>query len=118
VPQLYLRGFTNASGRMFCYDKVTGRSHPTTTKAAAQEPYFYEFAPAPGLSVPVNTVEKTVEKAFCGRGAELGRSLAAVSRALGLRRHRAGFFVLFSASWNSFSKAVSIAFSPGLPAHL
>ena len=44
--------------------------------------------------------------------------LAALSRGLGLRRHRAGFFVLFTASWSSFSKAVSIAFSPGLPTHL
>jgi hypothetical protein len=45
-------------------------------------------------------------------------ALAALSRGLGLRGHRAGFFVLFTASWSSFSKAVSIAFSPGLPTHL
>jgi hypothetical protein len=51
-------------------------------------------------------------------GAELGRSLAALSRGLGPRRHCAGFFVLFTASWSSFSKAVSIAFSPGPPTHL
>jgi hypothetical protein len=60
VPQLYLRGFINASGGMFCYDKVTDRSHPTTTTAAAQEPYFYEIPPSPGLNVPVNTVEKAL----------------------------------------------------------
>jgi hypothetical protein len=55
VPQLYLRGFTNASGCMFCYDKQADRSHLTTTKAAAQEPYFYELPPA--LKVPLNTAE-------------------------------------------------------------
>src|SRR5215471_9807893 len=53
-----------------------------------------------------------------GRPARRRATPAAVSRALGLRRHRTGFFVLFSASWSSFSKAVSIAFSPGLPSHL
>jgi hypothetical protein len=46
VPQLYLRGFTNASGGMFCYDKQADHSHPTSTRAAAQEPYFYELPPA------------------------------------------------------------------------
>jgi len=60
VPQLYLRGFTNASGRMFCYDKATGKSYPTSTKAAAQEPYFYEIPSTPGLNVAVNTVENAL----------------------------------------------------------
>jgi len=40
VPQFYLRRFVNESGRMFCYDKVSDRSCPTSTTAAAQEPYF------------------------------------------------------------------------------
>lgn len=60
VPQLYLRGFTNASGQMFCYDKATGKSYPTSTRAAAQEPYFYEVPPTPELNVPVNTVENAL----------------------------------------------------------
>lgn len=45
VPQFYLRGFTNPTGRMFCYDKVVDRSHPITTQAAGQERNFYEIAP-------------------------------------------------------------------------
>lgn len=59
VPQFYLRGFTNDTGRMFCYDKVAERSHPTSTEAAAQEPYFYEIPPGSfrDHNVPVNTIE-------------------------------------------------------------
>ena len=69
VPQFYLRGFTNSSGHMHCYDKVAGRSHPTSTAAAAQEPYFYEIPPGSfeKFNVPVNTVEKalgSVEKTW------------------------------------------------------
>ena len=40
VPQLYLRGFTNASGKMFCYDKVTGKTYPISPRNAAQESNF------------------------------------------------------------------------------
>src|SRR5262249_30017013 len=62
VPQFYLRGFTNAVGQMFCYDKVSGKSYPTSTAAAAQEPYFYENPPGSfeNVNVPVNTVEKAL----------------------------------------------------------
>jgi hypothetical protein len=62
VPQFYLRGFTNESGRMFCYDKVANKSHPTSTQAAAQEPYFYEIPPGSfeDVNVPVNTIEKAL----------------------------------------------------------
>jgi hypothetical protein len=60
VPQMYLRGFTNGSGRMFCYDKATGKSYLTSTQAAAQEPNFYEVRPVPGLNVPLNAVEKAL----------------------------------------------------------
>jgi hypothetical protein len=62
VPQFYLRGFTNASDRMFCYDKVNDKSHPTSTAAAAQEPYFYEIPPGSlcDFNLPVNTVEKAL----------------------------------------------------------
>jgi len=42
VPQFYLRCFCNAEGRLNCYDKVADRVHPTSTQAAAQEPYFYD----------------------------------------------------------------------------
>lgn len=35
VPQMCLRGFANASGQMFCYDKAAGKSYPTSTQAAA-----------------------------------------------------------------------------------
>src|SRR5437867_4018199 len=45
VPQFYLRGFADLSERMFCYDKVAARSHPTSVSAAAQERYFYEIPP-------------------------------------------------------------------------
>src|SRR5437773_12528324 len=60
VPQLYLRGFTNSSGQMFCYDKTTAKSYPTSIKAAAQEPNFYEIPPTPELHVPVNSVENAL----------------------------------------------------------
>jgi hypothetical protein len=64
VPQLYLRGFTNSAGRMFCYDKAANKSYPTTTKAAAQEPYFYEIPSNPDtkLNVPVNSVENALAR--------------------------------------------------------
>jgi hypothetical protein len=62
VPQFYLRGFTNTTNRMFCYDKVSDSSHPTSTAAAAQERYFYEIPPGSfrNVNVPVNTVEKAL----------------------------------------------------------
>ena len=64
VPQFYLRGFTNASGRMFCYDKAGDKAYPTSTAAAAQEPYFYEIPPGSfedaSINVPVNAVEKAL----------------------------------------------------------
>jgi hypothetical protein len=62
VPQFYLRGFTDPSRRMFCYDKVADRSHPTSTEAAAQEPYFYEIPPGAfrDHNVPVNMIEKAL----------------------------------------------------------
>lgn len=79
VPQFYLRGFTNASRRMFCYDKVNDKSYPTSTAAAAQEPYFYEIPPGSfrDFNVPVNTVEKAlsvVEKTWAPRHAKLIKS--------------------------------------------
>jgi hypothetical protein len=77
VPQFYLRGFTNDTGRMFCYDKVSSKSHPTTTKAAAQEPNFYEIRPIPGLAVPLNAIERelgAVETAWAPMLADLIRS--------------------------------------------
>jgi len=79
VPQFYLRGFTNASGRMFCYDKANDKSHPTSTAAAAQEPYFYEIPPGSfrDFNVPVNTVEKAfsvVEKTWAPLHAKLIKS--------------------------------------------
>src|SRR5262249_12903765 len=79
VPQFYLRGFTNTSGQMFCYDKVAEKSHPTSTAAAAQEPYFYEIPPGSFRegNVPVNTVEKAlsaVEKTWAPLHAALIKS--------------------------------------------
>src|ERR1700677_555320 len=58
VPQFYLRGFTNARGKLFCYDKATGRSFSTTTEDAAQERDFYEVSPAVFPSIPFNFMEK------------------------------------------------------------
>jgi Protein of unknown function (DUF4238) len=63
VSQFYLRGFVNATGRMFCYDKAANLSHPTSTEAAAQEPYFYEIPPGSfqnNVNMPLNTVEKAL----------------------------------------------------------
>jgi hypothetical protein len=62
VPQFYQRGFTNASDRLFCYDKVSDKSYPTSTEAAAQEPYFYEIPPGglENVNIPLNTVEKAL----------------------------------------------------------
>lgn len=63
VAQLYLRGFTNPSGRLFCFDKVSGTAHPTSTEAAAQESNFYEIPSGSfdgGVEVPVNTVENAL----------------------------------------------------------
>ncbi len=63
VSQFYLRGFTNAGGRMYCYDKLAERSHPTSTQAAGQEPYFYEIPPGSfeeAVNVPLNVVEKAL----------------------------------------------------------
>src|SRR5690242_18147901 len=62
VPQFYLRGFTDAAGRMCCYDKAADKAHPTSTQAAAQEPYFYEIPPGSFQdgNLPVNTVEKAL----------------------------------------------------------
>jgi uncharacterized protein DUF4238 len=41
---------------------VADRSHPTSTEAAAQEPYFYEIPPGSfrDHNVPVNTIEKAL----------------------------------------------------------
>lgn len=64
VPQFYLRGFTNGSGGMFCYDKLADKSYPTSTAAAAQEPYFYEIPPGSfhDHNVPVNAVERALNR--------------------------------------------------------
>lgn len=79
VPQFYLRGFTNASGQMACYDKAANKVYPTSTQAAAQEPYFYEIPPGSfeSVNVPVNTVEKAlsvVERTWAPLHAALIRS--------------------------------------------
>ncbi|MCE9529832.1 MAG: DUF4238 domain-containing protein [Planctomycetes bacterium] len=64
VAQFYLRGFTNESGMMYCYDKVSGKSHTTSTLAAAQEPYFYECPPSddPLSKAPLNTIENAISR--------------------------------------------------------
>jgi hypothetical protein len=79
VPQFILRGFTNASGQMWCYDKLADKSHPTSTAAAAQERYFYEIPPGSfkNVNVPVNAVENAlsaIEGAVAPLHAELIRS--------------------------------------------
>ncbi|MCX7409104.1 MAG: DUF4238 domain-containing protein [Planctomycetales bacterium] len=62
VSQFYLRGFTNAVGRLFCFDKVSVKSYPTSTEAAAQEPNFYEIPSGSleGVEVPVNVIENAL----------------------------------------------------------
>jgi hypothetical protein len=90
VPQFYLRGFTNAARRMVCYDKVSDKTHPTSTHAAAQEPYFYEIPPGSfkDVNVPVNMVENAlsvVEKTWAPlhaaliKSADLGRITATLT---------------------------------------
>jgi hypothetical protein len=66
VSQFYLRGFTNAEGNLFCYDKLADKSHPTTTLAAAQEAYFYDLPPdafPPGVPPDPQMVEKALSAA-------------------------------------------------------
>jgi hypothetical protein len=101
VPQFYLRGFTNSATQMFCYDKVAGRSHPTSTQAAAQEPYFYEIPAGsfedPTLNVPVNTVEKAlsvVEKTWAPLHAKLINSADAGRISAALTIEYAPFLVM------------------------
>ncbi|HTU93781.1 MAG TPA: DUF4238 domain-containing protein [Gemmataceae bacterium] len=79
VPQFYLRGFTNAAGRIVCYDKVSDKTHPTSTHAAAQESYFYEIPPGSikDVNVPANMVENAlsvVEKTWAPLHAALIKS--------------------------------------------
>ncbi len=57
VPQLYLRNFTNHTGMMFCYDKVSDKVKSVSTKAAAKETYFYEIP-----TVEMNAIEKFLGK--------------------------------------------------------
>jgi hypothetical protein len=80
VSQFYLRGFADSAGRMYCYDKVADRSHPTSTAAAAQESYFYEIPPGSfeNLNVPVNAVENAlsaIEGAMAPLHAEIIKSV-------------------------------------------
>jgi hypothetical protein len=72
-PQLYLRGFTNTSGKLFCYDKVSDRPYPTSTQGAAQESNFYEIAP--GTTVE-RVADNAVEKQLGKLEAEFGPRLA------------------------------------------
>ena len=56
---MYLRHFADSSEQLFCYDKANDRSFLTSTKAIAQERYFYEiphdaFAE---FEVPLNAIE-------------------------------------------------------------
>jgi hypothetical protein len=66
---------------MYCFDKVADKSHPITTKAAAQEPHFYEIPSGSfedkDIEVPVNTVENalsTVERYWAPLHANLIKS--------------------------------------------
>lgn len=78
VPQFYLRGFTGASGKMFCYDKASGNVYPTSPHDAAHQANFYEIAPGTTKSpVADNTVEKflsRLEREFAPMLARLIRS--------------------------------------------
>lgn len=82
VPQLYLRGFTNATGNVFCYDKKADRSHPTTTLAAAQEANFYNL-PAkafPGQPDDLQVVEKALSRMECYYAPLLGQLVTAADK--------------------------------------
>lgn len=100
VAQLYLRGFTNASGRLFCFDKVSGKSHPTSTEAAAQESNFYEIPSGSfegGVEVPVNSVENalaSIERMWKPFHTELIKSANAGTIPAALKREYSVFVVI------------------------
>lgn len=78
VPRFYLRGFTNASKKLFCYDKASDRVYPTSPADAAHETGFYEIYPGTTeRPVPANAVEDQLAKfdaVFATRLDELVRS--------------------------------------------
>ncbi|VXD14301.1 DUF4238 domain-containing protein [Marinoscillum sp. 108] len=45
VPKLYLRNFTNSSGKIFAFDLQENKSFPTTVDNIAHDRYFYDFEP-------------------------------------------------------------------------
>ena len=99
VSQFYLRGFTNSSGQLFCFDKVSVKSHPTSTEAAAQEPNFYEIPPGSfqGVEVPVNTIENAlaaIEGMWAPIHADLIRNADAGAISETLKQDYAPFLVI------------------------
>jgi hypothetical protein len=46
VPQCYLRGFANAQGNFFSFNKLYRKSKPANVKSSASADYFYDFEPA------------------------------------------------------------------------
>jgi hypothetical protein len=64
VPQCYLKGFADACGRLFAYDKKSDRIYATNVGDAAQESYFYDFPPEafPGHVIDVQAVEKALSR--------------------------------------------------------
>lgn len=63
VPQQYLRGFTDASGKLHCYDKASDKVFGTSPANVAQESNFYEIAPGTTVTpVPDNVIEKELAR--------------------------------------------------------
>lgn len=99
VSQFYMRGFTNDSGQLFCFDKVSSKSHPTSTKAAAQKPNFYEIPPGSfeGVEVPVNTIENalaSIERMWAPLHATLIRNADEGTITEALKRDYSPFLVI------------------------
>lgn len=112
VAQLYLRRFADASGRLFCFDKVRGTSHPTSTAAAAQEANFYEIASGSfesGVEAPVNVVENalaSIERMWGPRHGELLRCAEAGAVPAALKQEYSIFVVFQWMRTRSYRDAI------------
>lgn len=63
VPQFYLRGFANKSGKLFCFDKATDKVFSSSPGGLAQESNFYEIHPGT-TEEPVadNAIEQQLQR--------------------------------------------------------
>ena len=59
VPEFYLKNFSNDYGKLFAYDKITGKDFPTNTEDVTTRKYFYDYTPIDAL-----LGDQTLEKAL------------------------------------------------------